>query len=140
MKVFVDSDVIISSLISDTGAAYLLLHKMDGIECHVSDLSIRELDVVVARMNLDSHKLVNLIKTRLSVVELEPSLEQIKKELDSYVFDGNDAHIVAGAHNSGATFLISYNIRDFDAAKLKQGFNILVFTPGAFLQYLRSQS
>ena len=42
LKVFVDSDVVISSLLSSTGAAYFLLHNIDAVELSISNLSLQE--------------------------------------------------------------------------------------------------
>ena len=43
LKVFVDSDVIISSLISSTGAACILLNQKD-LDLFISNVSLKELE------------------------------------------------------------------------------------------------
>lgn len=77
MKVFTDSDVIISSLISSSGASHLLLESAESTKFFVSNISTKELKKV---------------------------------------------------------------IRHFKVDKILKDFNIIVTTPGKFLQYLRSQS
>ncbi len=138
LKVFVDSDVIISSLISSTGAAFLLLNQTGGLQSFVSNVSLQELKTVVARLNLSEIKLNNLVANNFSIVQLNRSLEEIKSEFSGYVLDINDAHIVAGAQSASAQFLISYNTKHFKADKLKEKFNIILTTPANLLQYLRS--
>ncbi len=138
LKVFVDSDVLISSLISSTGAAFLLLNQTSELELFISNKSNEELEKVVNRLNLSSLELQQLIQTRFSVVDLDETLEEIKKEFSDHVLDINDAHIVAGAKKANVTFLISYNTKRFKADKIKDEFNIILTTPSNLLQYLRS--
>lgn len=138
LKVFVDSDVIISSLISSTGAASLLLNQMDQLKRLVSNISVKELEKVTERLNLDQEKLKNLIQEKFSIIQIKEPVKTIKARFAMYVFDIDDAHIVAGARKSNAQFLISYNTKHFKADKLKEDFNIILTTPANFLQYLRS--
>jgi predicted nucleic acid-binding protein len=138
LKVFVDSDVIISSLISSTGAAFLLLNRTDKIQLFVSNVSMVELKKVVGRLDLSEKKLNDLIRSHFSRVQLKETVTKIKLELVEYVLDINDAHIVAGAQKANAQFLISYNTKHFKADKLKEKFNIILTTPANLLQYLRS--
>ena len=53
MKIFVDSDVIISSLLSDKGASHLLLHHKDIIPA-ISNYSNEEIEVVIERLDIQS--------------------------------------------------------------------------------------
>lgn len=138
LKIFVDSDVVISSLISSTGAAYLLLNQTDQLNLFVSNISDKEIDKVAKRLRLDTEKAKNLIKKRFAVVQLKGTDKDIKLAFDEYVLDTNDAHIVAGAKAAHTQFLVSYNIKHFKAEKLKEDFNILLTTPANLLQYIRS--
>jgi len=137
-RIFVDSDVVLSSLISSKGAAYFLL-KEANLNLFISKSSIEELERGVNKLNLDKLKLTNLIRKRLKTVKFIKS-DEIKKNFQDYVFDEDDAHIVAGARKAKARLILSYNIKDFNTAKLKKDFNIAVQTPAQFLQYLRSQN
>jgi predicted nucleic acid-binding protein len=56
MRVFIDSDVVISSLLSSTGAAYFLLNQSE-IEPVISSISQKELQIVVKRMGLKEENL-----------------------------------------------------------------------------------
>lgn len=133
IRTFVDSDVIISSIISQKGAAYFLLENLEA-SYYVSDVSVKELKKVVKRLGLDIEKLDKQIK-KLRISKLKP----YKKDMQEYVLDTDDTHIIAGALSSKAKFLITYNIRHFKLEKIKRDFKINVLTPAQFLQYLRSQ-
>lgn len=137
IKVFVDSDVVISSLISKKGAAYLLLNSKN-LEYFVSNYSIKELKIVANRLDIDKVSLNNLIKNRFKRIEMIEPAEKLKDKFNDYVLDINDAHIIGGAHKARVKFLISYNIKDFKVDNIKKDFNIIVTTPANFLQYLRS--
>ena len=54
-KVFFDSDVVISSLISTTGASYLLLDNKD-ISKNISNFSLKELNIVIDRLKIPKSK------------------------------------------------------------------------------------
>ncbi len=138
LKIFVDSDVIISSLLSSTGAAFLLLNQTDELQLFISNVSLDELRIVVKRLGLSEEKLNILIQRQFSLVSLKYSIATIKKEFAEYILDIDDAHIVEGAKEAQVRFLISYNTKHFKADKLKEKFNIILTTPANLLQYLRS--
>lgn len=138
-RVFVDSDVVISSLLSNVGAAYFLLHWANLV-LFVSDVSFLELKVVAKRLGIENEKLTGLVSTRFTTVKLNKSLGEIKSHYKKHTHDENDAHIVAGAYTAKAKFLITYNIRDFKVDSIKQDFGIICMRPAQFLQYLRSLS
>jgi len=139
LRVFVDSDVVISSLISKSGAGYLLVNNKN-IELFVSNISLKELEVVAGRLRIDERKLKNFIKDRFNIVQLKVNISILKNKYKEYISDPNDAHIVAGAVKAKVRFLVSYNIRHFKIDKVKQDFNIIVLTPAYLLQYLRGLS
>ena len=136
-KVFVDSDVVISSLISSSGAAYLLLNSTD-LELFISNLSIKELTIVAERLGIEKKELDDLIKNRFNVVQLKEKPKELKELYGHYTSDPNDCHVVAGAKVAKVEFVISYNIKHFKVDKIKQDFNIILTPPAQLLQYLRS--
>ena len=136
LTVFLDSDVIISSLISSSGAAHLVINKSD-IDSYISNISQKELNRVADRLKIDQIKLSNLIRNKLKIVKLEKSLKRIKEEFEEYTFDSDDAHILAGAKASKSSLLISYNVKDYDTEKIKNDLKIIIMTPAKLLQYLR---
>jgi predicted nucleic acid-binding protein len=138
ISIFVDSDVVISSLLSSTGAAYILIHKTEDIKLFVSNLSQKELEIVINRLDISLHELKSIIEKRFNLLNLKHTADEARKEYKDYVSDIHDAHIVLGAKEAKVRFLITYNIKDFELERIKQDFNILVMTPGQFIQYLRS--
>ena len=136
--VFVDSDVIISSLLSEKGASFFLFSQTK-VDLFISSLSLKELKIVVKRLGIEEHKLDTLIEKRLKVVILEKTKREIEKKYQNYVLDKDDTHIVAGARQAKVKFLLSYNLRHFRKEKIKEDFKIILLTPASFLQYLRSQ-
>lgn len=130
-KVFIDSDVIISSLISQKGAAHLLINEVD-IQKSISNTSQKELEIVVDRLNLDKNRLDNLLDEKFKVVAIKP------KKTNKYVFDINDSHIVEGAMASKSRYLLTYNTKHYKADKIKKDLEIIIMRPAEFLQFLRS--
>lgn len=137
LKFFADSDVVISSLISSQGAAYQLFVQK-SLQPVISNLSQKELMIVISRLNLDQSKFGKLLESGLTTVDLGISNAQIKKKYRFYVADINDAHILAGAIVAKTRYLISYNLKHFKSEKIKEDFGIIVTTPALFLQYIRS--
>lgn len=138
MTVFVDSDVVISSLLSTIGAAYLLLQNKTNKYFYISSISKQELERVCKDLSIKKDKLEKLINEKLKIVNVDMQIKDIKSKYGKYVYDINDAHIVAGAIFSKADFLITYNTKDYKIQKIKNDLNIIIFTPAMLLQYLRS--
>lgn len=138
IKVFVDSDVLISSLISQSGAANMLVQQRTDLKLFISNLSVTECIRVANRLGLEEAKLKKLIEDRLNVIDLGKENQDIKTGYQKYTYDPNDAHIVAGGDKAKASFLISYNIRHFKADKIKSELGIIILKPANLLQYLRS--
>lgn len=138
ISVFLDSDVVISSLISDTGASHQLMNNKNAVG-YISNISYKELLLVVKKLNLDEKKLRNMVSKRLKIVKLSQTLKEIKLKFKNYIKDLNDAHIVAGTVESQVNYLITYNIKDFEINKIKEKYNIKIMTPGIFLQFLRNK-
>jgi len=141
LSVFVDSDVVISSLISSSGAASLLLKKkIKNLKLFISNFSQKELKIVSQRLEIKPDSLEKLVKNRFEIVNLKENNKSLKEKYADYVLDKNDAHIVAGAVKSKAKFLLTYNWRHFKREKIKNDFNVIILTPALFLQYLRSKN
>ncbi len=134
MRVFIDSDVIISSLLSSKGAAFKLLHTTDIIPI-ISTGSLKELRVVCKRLHIESTALETFIQKKFTVI---PIRVKMQKKYKKYILDPNDLHVVAGAISAKAAYLISYNLKHFRIENIKNDLKILCMTPALFLQYLRS--
>ena len=139
VKVFVDSDVVISSLLSEKGAAFFLLNQnLAKLQFYISNFSAKEQKAVIKRLKISPEKHRRLTKN-LKIVRLKEPLSKIKSKYRSYVTDVNDAHIVAGAKTASAKFLITYNQKHFNEEKLKRDLDVILLTPAKFLQYLRGR-
>lgn len=82
-KVFVDSDVIISSLLSTKGAAYFLLNEQKD-KFTISNISKKELEKVADRLGINQEKLHNLIQKKFKSVKLTTDLTKIKRDFQHY--------------------------------------------------------
>lgn len=136
LEVFFDSDVIISSIISNKGAAHLLLNS-SAISPNASDVQQQELSIVANRLDLNLGRLNNLIKDKFRIMKIKILKPEIKKRFLKYVLDPNDAHIVAGIATAKPSFFVSYNLRHFKIDKIKTDFKAISLTPAQLLQYLR---
>lgn len=137
MRLFIDSDVVISSLLSLKGAAHVLFHTSE-ITRLISTTSLKELHIVCKRLDIQEDLLEKLVRQKCITVKISDSKQIIKHKYLRYVSDPNDAHIIAGAVTAKAQFLISYNLKHFKKEKIKEELNIFLMTPSWFLQFFRS--
>lgn len=137
MHAFVDSDVVVSSLLSQSGAAYALLHTSQ-ITPIISSLSQKELEIVIERLEIPKNQLETLLKQNIKVINAKQTPDELKIKYEKFVTVKYDAHIVAGAKSADVTFLITYNLKHYKIDKIKSELNIIVMKPAVFLQYLRS--
>ena len=137
VKVFIDSDVIISSLLSPTGASHIIVDSSDLRSC-ISNFSLEELNRVVGKLGVDKNKLGRLLKSGLKTIKIKLEKEEILDKFSIYTNNVEDAHIVAGAKVSKSKFLVTFNTKDYTIEKIGKDLGIKVITPGGLLQYLRS--
>ena len=130
IKAFLDSDVIISSLLSSTGAARLLINKSSLIK-FISNVSAKEIQIVAKRLKIKTAVVDQLIR-RLKIVQLKQDFGK------DCVTDRYDSHIVSEAVTAKTKFLLTYNLKHFKIDRIKRDYGILVYRPAQFLQYLRS--
>ena len=116
IKVFVDSDVIISSLISNRGAAFILLHDQPQLSLIFSATQPEELNRVAKRLKLNLNKLNQLINLKLKMAK---SKKLHFTGAEKLVIDPDDRHIAAGLIASKPRFFISYNLKHFRTEKIK---------------------
>src|SRR3989338_8086625 len=94
-RVFVDSDVIISSFLSKTGAAYLLTHSK-LVAPIVSQYSMQEIKKVCTRLKISMKHTNSAFKNYRQII-IPTDLKIIRTQYKKYTLDENDAHIIAGA-------------------------------------------
>ncbi len=136
IQAFLDTDIIIASLLSEKGASYGII-KNPTIDKIVSEFIEKETEEVCKRLNIDIKNSENVFKDMkiLSIGSTKPS---ILKNYKDFVFDENDTHVIAGAHKSKSKFLLTHNIKHFKIDRIKAKLGIITLKPGNFLQYLRS--
>lgn len=135
IKVFLDSDVLISALLSQTGASYEIL-KNPQINRVVSETIRSEVREVTKRLNISFYN--ERILEKLEIITLKLDKTRLVTNYLRYVLDEEDSHVVAGAVKGNARFLITHNIKHYHTEKIKRDLAIIIMKPGVFLQYLRS--
>lgn len=137
IKVFLDTNVFISALLSDKGASYKLINDTKFKKI-ISNTVIEEIIEVSKRenINIDAARAI-LKKTKKTPLFL--SKEKLLKAYSKYVLDEEDSHVVAGAYISKSDFLLTHNIKHYLLVMIKNDLGIIVMKPGDFLQYLRSR-
>lgn len=135
IKVFLDSDVLISAFLSKTGASFAILKNSKIIKV-ISKTVKEEIFEVATRLSLN---LPNRdIFPDIKIITLELSKPRLSETYFPYVLDEEDSHVVAGAHKAKVNFLLTHNLRHYHTTKIKNDFGINVMKSGLFLQYLRS--
>lgn len=137
IKVFIDSDVLISSLLSQTGASNVVIHST-SLTSFISNFSYEELNRIIDKLGIDKKRVEKILKSKLKIIKLGQDRKEILNQYGNYTYDIEDTHIVAGAVEAKAEFLITFNIKDYKIEKIRQDFGVRVIVPGVLLQYLRS--
>ena len=135
-RLFIDSNVIVSCVRSQTGASYLVLHE-HSLRCHTSNECQKETEETSTKHSLNP-VLVKRAISKLTVINLKLSDEEILRRFGKYVIDLDDAHVIAGSKQVRAKFLLTHNLKHFQIDKIKRNLNIEVITPGRFVQSLRN--
>ncbi|MBD3280340.1 PIN domain-containing protein [Candidatus Dojkabacteria bacterium] len=130
-NIFLDTDVLISSILSSRGASYWLIHKTENLNLYTNSETLEELNKVVTRNKLTADK-IYLEKLIVNTDRTEYS------DFQSLLNDRNDEHILRGAVNSNSEYLVTFNKKDYKIDLIRATFNIITLSPGEFLQYLRS--
>lgn len=98
-------------------------------------MSSLEIQTVGKRLNLPGDPLLEHLKGFFLEIPLTSKKTILYRD---FVLDTNDAHIVAGAVEGNASFLLTYNLKDFHKDKIGSELGIVCLSPGDFLQYLRA--
>jgi len=137
VKVFFDSDVVISSYLSNKGSSYALI-KNQTLKRFVTNISKKEILRSTKKLNISESALNKHIKNHFIQVNLKEPLSDIKKKYKTYTSDIDDAHIIRGVLEAKVKILVTFNIKHFNKNKLKEERGINIMTPGEFIQHLRS--
>lgn len=136
IKVFLDSDVLISAFLSKTGASFAILNdpKIPKIISRSIEIEVLE---VGKRLNLQIKNLNVFENLEIITIKLEKT--RLSERYFQYVQDQEDSHVIAAAFRAKVKFLLTHNVKHFYSTKIKNDLDINVIIPGQFLQYLRSQ-
>jgi len=136
IKIFLDSDVIVSALLSEAGASFAILGNL-RISKVVTNTIRAEVFEVARRLGIDLSQ--KDIFHDLEIIALKLDKARLVETYIQYVLDKEDSHVVAGAHKSKVNFLLTHNLKHYRVDEIKTRLGIIVMRPGSFLQYLRSQ-
>ncbi len=136
IKVFLDSDVVISALISSKGASYEVINNPE-IEKFVSKGVVEEVKDVAFRLSIPESSITKVFKN-FKLLQSVGKKEEIVERYAEFVNDLEDAHIIAAADILRVRFLLTFNSKHYRVERIKNELGILVIKPGFFLQYLRS--
>lgn len=136
IQVFLDADVVISAMLSETGASYAIINNRK-VKKIISKGILKEVEVVLTRLKISPVAARKLLRN-IRVIPLKTSKRIILKNFRRYIYDEEDAHVIAGAVISKSMILLTHNLRHYKVNKINSDLGIILFKPGNFLQYLRS--
>jgi putative PIN family toxin of toxin-antitoxin system len=137
IQVFLDSDVLISSLLSKTGASFELIYNTKTVKITTNSVQ-EEVTEVANKLKITNKKQTEKMLNKLDLIKINLSKSQLTSKYAKFVYDNKDSHVIAGAHKSKSRFLLTYNTRHYNMDLIKNDLGIIVLKPGNFLQYLRS--
>lgn len=136
VKVFLDTDVVISALLSKTGVSYETIEN-SKVKKTISKIVKKEVEEVAKKLDIDPQN-VKKVLNKIDIISLKLTKEKLLRNYKKYVLDDKDSHVVAGVNISKSKFLLTHNVRNYKIDKINADFGIIVLKPGNFLQYLRS--
>ncbi len=137
-RVFLDTNVIISGLLSRTGAsaAILDLAEAEEIVAVVSRQVLVEADrVFAAKFPQLLERYRKFIKNLGPLLADDPSMREV--EASKKIIDAADAPILAAAKKEGVNYLVTLNTRHFHTEKVRAFLPCPIFTPSEFIVAFR---
>lgn len=137
LKVFLDSNVIISGLFSDKGSPRIVLDLL-SLDLPLLSCATGEYNIVEIERNLlkKMPDVLPVYRRYLKILNLEivplPLSKDIKK-LSGQIAD-KDVPVLASAINSNADFLVTGDKKDFE--KLKGNYPFKILSPSEFLDII----
>jgi len=138
IKVFLDTDVVISSLLSKTGASHEVINS-SKIEKFISKQVKKEVLEVSKRYNISTQEIEFVFKNT-GLISLKISKKSLINDYGEYVSDEQDTHVVFGALKAKVKFLLTHNTKHYNIEKIRKDLDLQILKPGNFLQYLRSKN
>ncbi|MDE3034557.1 MAG: PIN domain-containing protein [Nitrospirota bacterium] len=137
-RVFLDTSALIAGIASQTGAAREVLRLAEArlIEPVLSRQVLTEADRNIAvKLPTILDEYHGLLEHLAPMIVEDPSREAVQEA--ARVIHRNDAPILAAAKQANVDFLVTWNTRDFLAAKVRTWASFPVMTPGEFLRTFR---
>jgi predicted nucleic acid-binding protein len=137
-RVFLDTSALIAGAVSPTGAAREVLRLAEArlIELVVSRQVLTEADRnLAAKLPAFLEEYHLLLRHLDPVIVDDPAPEAVREA--GHVIHRSDAPILAAAKQAAADYLVTWNTRDFLAAKVRTWVPFPVMTPGEFLRAFR---
>jgi predicted nucleic acid-binding protein len=139
-NIFLDSSALIAGIISETGAAHVLLQlgETEDIVLIISEVVINETKRSIARKSPDNLDDVQqeIAKSGIKIVP-DPSNEEIQANL--YLMDDpNDVPILLAAMKAKVDYLATHDHKHFlDNPKVAERSGLKIGTPGDVLAWIR---
>lgn len=137
-RVFLDSSVLVSGIISQSGASSAILDLGEAAEIIIvlSKGVLVETDRVLEKKFPGlAGEFRTFIKNLLPVVTADPTAREIR-EAESAI-DKDDAPILAAAQKVNIHYLVSLDTRHFHSSKVRQYLKAPIVTPAQFLTEFR---
>jgi len=140
VNIFLDSSALIAGIISETGAAHVLLQlgETKDILLTVSEMVIDETRRSIAKKSPDNLNDVQKEITRAGIKIIpDPSKKEIRANL--YLMDDpNDVPILLAAMKSKVDYLATHDRKHFlDDPKVSERSGLKIGTPGDVLAWIR---
>ena len=140
-KLFIDASVLVAATFSDTGASFFIFRLAEKglVDITITEEIVRESRSSLAR-NYEQKIVFSMIKM------LSRHKKSIKPDIDNYpsykelIEDKKDLHVLAGAKEYEADFLITLDRKHFMTEKLaKANLPFEIILPGDYLKILRKK-
>lgn len=139
-NIFLDSSALIAGIISETGAAHVLLQlgETEDIALTISELVLNETERSIARKKPENLEIAKqeIQKSNIKVLQ-DPSQEEIQANL-YLIDDPDDVPILLAAIKAKVDYLATHDHKHFlDNPKVAERAGIKIGTPGDVLAWLR---
>ena len=140
VNIFLDSSALIAGIISETGAAHVLLQlgETEDIALTISELVLNETKRSIARKKAENLEIAEqeIQKSNIKILQ-DPSHEEIQANL--YLMDDpDDVPILRAAIKAKVDYLATHDHKHFlDNPKVAERAGIKIGTPGDVLAWIR---
>ena len=142
LNIFLDSSALIAGVLSETGAAHvlLLLGESEDILLTVSEMVIVESERSIALKSPQNIPILrnSIVTSNLKIVR-DPSAKEVETNL-YLISDPNDVPVLLAAMKAKVDYLVTHNRKHFlDDPKVAEKSGLRIGTPGDALAWLREQ-